>query len=91
MLNVVFRSPGSVRKDLSFLISIFGGIAVNQYGGRTFPLSGERFEAAITIGIRVADQHDLAFDVDSILAQQFVVIGIAAMGVNNRRGDLAGG
>ena len=75
---------------MTFLVSVFRGIAVDENRGRAFALGGERFEAAIAVGIRVADENNFAFDVDALLAQKFVVFGIAAVGVDERRRHLAG-
>ena len=59
--------------------------------GRAFALGGERFESAIAVGIRVAHENDFTFDVDALLAEKFVVFGIAAVGVDERSGHFAGG
>ena len=90
-LDVILRAPGAVGDDLAFLVSVFGGIAVDENGGSAFALGGERFEAAVAVGIRVAHEHDLAFDVDALLAQKGVVFGIAAVGVDERGGNFTGG
>jgi hypothetical protein len=55
MLNVVFRSPGSFRKNLSLFVAIFGGVAVDENSGRAFPLSDKSLEATIAVGIRLPD------------------------------------
>ena len=89
-LNVILGAPGAVGSDFALLVSVFGGIAVNKDGGRAFALGGERLETAIAVGIRVAHEHYLAFDVDALLAEQIVVFGIAAVSVDERGSDLAG-
>ena len=89
-LDVVFRAPRAVGNDLAFFESVFGRIAVDENRGRAFALRGERFESAIAVRIRVAHEDDLAFHIDAVLAQQIVVVRIAAVGVDHGRGDLAG-
>ncbi len=89
-LDVIFRAPGAVGIDCTFLVSVFGGIAVNQNCGRAFALGGERFESAIAVRIGIAHEDDFIFDADAVLAQQIVVFGIAAVGVDDGRGHVAG-
>ena len=89
-LDVIFRAPWAVGIDFAFLVAVFLRIAVNQNRGRAFALRGERFESAIAVGIGVAHEDDFAFDADAVLAQQIVVLGIAAVGVDDGRGDFAG-
>ena len=69
---------------LALFESVFGGIAVDENGGCAFTFGCERFESAIAVGIRVAHQHDLALDVDALLTEKFVVLGIAAVCIDQR-------
>src|SRR4029077_18692001 len=85
--DVILGAPRAIRIDLAFLVAVFLWIAVDEHRGGTFALGGERFESAIAIGIRVAHEDDFVFDADAVLAQQIVVFGIAAVGVDDRRGD----
>ncbi len=89
-LNVIFGAPWSVGIDLAFFVAVFLRVAVDEHGGRAFALRGEGFESAIAVGIRVADEHDLAFDADAVLAEQVVVFGIAAVRVDDGSGDFSG-
>jgi hypothetical protein len=90
-LNVILGAPRAVGNDFAFLVSIFGGVAVDENGGSAFALGGEGFESAIAVRIRVADEDDFAFDVDALFAEKIVVFGIAAVGIDERGCDLAGG
>src|SRR4029077_18883545 len=81
-LDVILGAPRPFGDHLTFLEPVFGGIAVDEKGGRAFALGGERFESTIAVGIRVTHQDDFAFDVDALLAEKFVVFGIAAVGVD---------
>ena len=67
-LNVVLGAPGAVGTNLALFISVFGGIAVDEEGGRAFALGGERFESTIAVGVGVANQDDFTFNVDTLLA-----------------------
>src|SRR6266849_8504312 len=89
VLDVVLRPPRSLGKDFSLLVSVFGWIAVDQYRRGAFLLGSERLEATIAIRIRIADQNDFAFHINAVLAQQFVIGWIAAVGVHHGRSDLA--
>ena len=89
-LDVIFGAPRAVGIDLAFLVSVFLRIAVDEHRGRAFALRGERFESAIAVGIGVAHEDDLAFDADAVFAQQIVVLGIAAVGVDDGRGNFSG-
>ena len=89
-LNVIFGAPRTVGIDLTFFVSIFLGVTVDEHGGCTFVLCGERFESAITVGIGVTDEYDLAFYADAVLAEQIIIFGISAVRVNEGCGDFSG-
>src|SRR5581483_9210173 len=89
-LNVALRSPRSLGEDFALLIPVLRRIAVDQDRGCAFALGGERLESAITVRIRVTHQHDLAFHVDAIFAKLGIVFGVAAVGVDHGRRNLAG-
>src|SRR6202041_672822 len=88
-LDVILRTPGAFGDDLTFLVSVFGWIAVDENSGCAFAFGGERFESAVTVGIRVADEDNFTFDVDTLLAEKFVIFGIAAVSVDEWRGYFA--
>jgi len=87
-LDVRLRSPGSVRKDLALLVSVFRGIGINKDSGSAFVLRGESFEAPVAIGIGIADENDLALHVDAVLAQDFVVLGITTVRIDDGRSNV---
>ena len=89
-LDVIFGTPRAVGIDFAFLVSVFLRIAVDEHRGRALALGGERFESAIAVGIRIADEDDLAFDADAVLAQQLVIFRIAAVRVDDGRSDVSG-
>ena len=89
-LDVALRSPRSVRIGRAFPEAVVRGIGIDQDAGRAVLLRRQRLEAAIAVRHRVADQHDLAFDVDAVLREPVVVGRVAAAGVDDRRGDVAG-
>src|SRR3954467_790452 len=76
------------RESRPLLESVFSRIAVNQHGCSALALGSERLESTVAVRIRVAHKHDLAPYIDSVLAQQFVIFGIAAVRVDNRRRDI---
>ncbi len=84
-LNVRLRAPRAVGKDFALLVAVFCGVRVNEQCGYAHALRRERLESAVAVRIRVADEHDLALHVDALLAQQFVVFRIAAVGVYHWR------
>src|SRR5258708_17379279 len=88
-LNVIFGAPRAIGDNFAFLVAVFGGIAVDQDGRRALLLRSKRLESTIAVRIRVAHEHDLAFDVDALLAQQSIVVGIAAVRVDNWGGGVA--
>src|ERR1700722_4252391 len=89
-LDFILRAPWAVGINFAFLVSIFLRIAVDQHGGGAFALRGERFESTIAIGVGIAHQNYFSFDADAVLAQHFVVFGIAAVGVDHWRGHVTG-
>src|SRR5208282_2842735 len=90
VLDVAFGSPGAVGKHFAFSVAIFGRVRVNQQGADAETLRGEGLEAAIAVGIRVADEDDFAAHVDAVFTEHLVVLGVAAVGVDDRGGELAG-
>jgi len=90
-LDVILGAPRAVGNDFAFFVSVFGGVAVDENGGCAFALGGEGFESAIAVRIGVADEDDFAFDVDALFAEKIIVFGIAAVGIDERGCDLAGG
>ena len=88
-LNVTLGAPGAVGVDRAFFVSIFGGIGINQDGGGAETFGGEGFESAVRVRIGVADQNDFAADVDAVLAEVIVVLGIAAVGVDDGSSDFS--
>ena len=50
---------------------------------------GQRLEPAIAVRHRVADEHDLALDVDAVRCEPVVVFRVAAGRVDDRRVDFA--
>jgi len=88
-LNVTFRAPGAIGENFSFRVAIFRGIGINEQSGRAFPFGGERLEAAIAVGIRIADENDLALYADTVFPKKIVVFGIAAVRVDDFGADVA--
>src|SRR5207302_3784118 len=80
-LNVTFRAPGAVGENFSFRVSVFGRIGIDEQCRDSFSLGRERLEAAITVGIRIADENDLALYADTVFSKEIVIFGIAAMRV----------
>src|SRR5262249_32910393 len=89
-LDVIFGAPWPIGIDSALLVAIFLRIAINEHRRGAFALRGERFESAITVGIRVAHEDDLALYADAVFAQQIVVFRIAAVRVDDGSGDFSG-
>ncbi len=88
-LQVAGRSPRTLGEHLAPVGAVFGRIGVDDHRRRALAFGGERLEAAVAVGIRVADDDDLARRIDAVLAQQRVVGRVAAVGVDDRRGHVA--
>ena len=78
---------GSVRIRLPLLVPIVRRIRVDEDAREPTLLRGERLEAAVAVGHRVANQRDFAPEVDALRGQPVVVLGIAAARVHDRRRD----
>jgi len=86
---VTLGSPRTVGEDFAALEAVLLRIGINDHRRRAFAFGGQRFEAAIAVRIRVANKNNLALHVDAVFAQKFVVFGIAAMRIHDRRVDFA--
>ncbi len=89
-LNVTLRAPRAIGENFAMCVAVVGRIGINEQGSRVFPFRGERLEAAITVGIRIADENDFALYADAIFPKQIVILRIAAVRVDNFGGDVAG-
>src|SRR5581483_3154493 len=89
-LDMALWPPRTIGKCFALLVTIFGRVAVYQHSSGALSLCGKRLESTVAIGIRVADQNDLAFHLNAVLAQQVVIFGISAMRVHHGSSDLAG-
>ena len=72
-------------------IAVLLRIRIDDHRRRAFALGGQRLESAVAVRVRVADDDDLPFRIDAVLAEHVVVGRIAAVGVDHRRGDVARG
>ena len=70
-------------------VAVFGGIGIDQERGGSQAFGGERFESAIAVGIGISHQHDFPAHIDAVLAQVVVVFRIAAVRVDDRRGNFS--
>ena len=50
-LDMAFRAPRAVGKNLAARGTVFGGIRIDEQGRRALALGGERFESAIAVRI----------------------------------------
>ena len=89
-LEMAVGPPRSLREDLTPRVAVLHRVGVDDDAGRAFPLRGQRLEPAIAVRIRVADDDDFALRIDTGRAQPIVVLGVAAVGVDDRRGDVTG-
>src|SRR5882762_1319243 len=89
-LDVTLRAPRAIGKNLAARGTVFGRIGINEQGGSALAFGSERLEAAITVGIRVADKNDLAFHADAVISKKIVIFGIAAVRVDDFGSDVAG-
>src|SRR5256885_11150118 len=64
------------RSTLFPYTTLFRSIGINEQGGGAFTLRGERLEAAIAVGIRIADESNFAFHADAIFPKEIVIFGI---------------
>ncbi len=88
-LNVTLRSPRPFGKHFPARVAVFRRIGINQQCSRAFALRRQRFESAVAVGIRIANQHNFPFDVNAALAQQIIIFGIPAVRVDHFRRDIA--
>jgi len=86
---MTLRAPRAIGENFSFRVAIFRGIGINEQSDGAFTLRGERLEAAIAVGIRIADESDFAFHADAIFPKEIVIFGIAAVRVDDFGCDVA--
>ncbi len=89
-LDVALRSPGTFRVHRPLARAVVFRIGIDQDPGGASLLRRQGLEAAIAVRHRVADERDLAADVDAAAGKGVVVGRIAAARVDDRRGDFAG-
>ena len=90
-LNVARRPPRSLGVDASFGKPVVGRIRIDEEASRAALLGGQCLESSVAVRHRIADESDGALDRDSDRLQTVVVFRIAASGIHNRCGDVAGG
>ena len=88
-LQMTGRTPRALRVHVALAVAVLRGIGVDDHRRRALAFGGQRLEAPVAVGIRVAHDHDLALRVDALRAQQVVVGGVAAVGVDGRRRHVA--
>ena len=89
-LDVARRAPRAPREDVALAITVIHRVGVDDQRRNAAPFSFPGLETAIAVGVRVADDGDLAAGVDALCDQSVVVLGVAAVGVDDIRGDIAG-
>ncbi len=89
-LDVTRRAPRTLREDVALAVAVIHRVGVDDQRRDAAPLGLPGLETTIAVGVRVADDGDLAAGVDALCDQSVVVLGVAAVGVDDVRGDVAG-
>ena len=88
-LDVRLRPPRTIGENFAFPVAVFLRVGINQNRRGAFALRRQSFESTIAVRIRIAHQHNLPAHADSLRAQIVVVLRIAAVRINHRRGNFA--
>ena len=89
-LDVAFGPPRARRIRLPLAESIVRRVRVDEDAGQAALLRRQRLEPAIAVGHGVADERDLAPEIDALGGQPVVVLRVPAAGVDDLAGDVAG-
>ena len=88
-LHAIGRAEGTAREDVAGEVTVVARIGIEDAADGAVFVRQRRLDAAP--GDAVAHDHDLAFHVDALRAQVFVILRQAVVGIDERRGDIAGG